>query len=177
MAKNVRKPTRDVQLDDIISNQILGTDGDVLALVLKIHLALEAILIEIIRSFETEKTALGLNFPGKTKRLVEQGLINASDKTAFDRVNDVRNDFAHTFAHQFTLTDALALARDLEGQGIDFSDSAGHYSEAEATEYYDGLEGILEEIGWCVLFHAAYLLMEAGGRDIFGAAPTQLQSP
>jgi len=71
MAKPVRKPTGDVQLDDIISNQILGTDSDVLALVLRIHLALEAILIELIRLSEIETKALGLDFLGKTQRLAE----------------------------------------------------------------------------------------------------------
>ena len=28
--------------------------------------------------------------------------------------------------------------------------------------------GVLEEVGWRILFHAAYCLSETGGRDIFG---------
>lgn len=93
-------------------------------------------------------------------------------KDAFDRFNDVRNDFAHQFGHPFSLADALALARELEGQGIDFSDFAGHYSEVEATAYYGSTEGILSEIGWCLLSHAGFLLEQAGGRDVFSGVPS-----
>ena len=91
----------------------------------------------------------------------------------FDKINEIRNDAAHIFGHQITISSALALARDLESLGVDFSDSMGHYSEEEAVEYYDGLRGILAEIGWCVLFHAATILQEAGGRDIFAARETE----
>lgn len=165
----VRKPSRDVCLDDVIAGQWLGVDSDVLAVALKVHLALEAILIEIIRLFCTDEKVYRLSFPEKTKMLLEKGYIQSDDKKAFDRFNDFRNDFAHIFGHRVALADALSLASDLEGLGVDFSDSVGSYSEAEATEYYDGLFGVIEEIRWCITFHAAYILMEHGGRDIFSA--------
>lgn len=52
---------------------------------------------------------------------------------------------------------------------IDFPDSLCHYSEEEAGDYYGGTIDILAEIGWCLLFHAAWPLLSAGGRDIFSA--------
>ncbi|MEF3367021.1 hypothetical protein V3H18_10800 [Methylocystis sp. 9N] len=165
----MRKPSRDVQLDDIIAGQWIGVDSDALAIALKIHLALEAILIEMIRLFQPDDKIYKLSFPQKTEKLVQQGYILSADKSAFDRFNDFRNDFAHIFGHRVTLEYALALARDLEALGIDFSDSVGSYSEAEATEYYGGFFGVLEEIGWNILYHAAYNLRERGGRDIFEA--------
>lgn len=166
----MRKPSRAVELDDIISSQILGDDPEVIALVLKIHLALEAILIELLRLSDPSDKVYRLTFPAKTNALETEGLISSSDRAAFDCVNDFRNDFAHIFGHSVSLAETLALAHNIERRGVDFSDSAGHYSEKEATEYYGGILGILAEIGWCVLFHAAHLLMEAGGRDIFSAA-------
>lgn len=165
----MRKPSRAVELDDIISSQIIGDDPEVVALVLKTHLALEALLIEMIRLTRSDDKLYRLNFPDKSKWLVDHGVMSASDKAAFDRFNDFRNDIAHIFGHTITLADALKLARDLEADGVDFSDSAGHYSEGEAEEYYGGTEGVLAEIGWCILYHASFLLMEAGGRDIFGS--------
>lgn len=45
------KPARLVDLNDIISNEIIGDDPEVIALVMRIHLALEALLIETIRTF------------------------------------------------------------------------------------------------------------------------------
>lgn len=168
----MRKPSRSVELDDIISSQIIGDDPELIALALKIHLALEAILIEMLKTFDPSDKPYKLNFPGKTEALVGHGAISLDDQAAFDLFNDFRNDFAHIFGHSVSLSQTLALARALEAHGVDFSDSAGHYTDEQATEYYGGTIGILEEVGWCILFHAAHLLMEAGGRDIFSASAT-----
>ena len=162
----MRKPSRRVELDDIISNQILGDNPEVIALVLRIHLALEALLIELIRTFRTDDKIYRLSFPSKTELLEKQGLIDSKDRSAFDRLNEFRNDFAHIFGHRVTILEALRLARDLENDGVDFSDSIGHYTPEVATDYYGGMLGVLEEIGWCILFHAAYSLSQAGGREI-----------
>lgn len=166
----MRMPSRAVELDDIISSQIIGEDPEVIALVLKTHLALEAILIELYKVGDPGDQIYKLSFPAKTTALVKQAAITPSDKAAFDRFNDFRNDFAHIFGHSVTLGETLALARELEAVGVDFSDSAGRYSEAEATEYYGGTVGILGEIGWCLLFHAAHELTIRGGRDLFSVA-------
>jgi hypothetical protein len=171
VAKTVRSPARSVELDDIIAGGILGVDSTVVALVLKIHLALEALVIELIHLRESDSKLYKWNFPAKTDYLVKQGLIQLADKEAFDLFNDVRNDFAHIFGHPYTLGSALALAKELEANGVEFSDSVGHCSEAEAEEFYGGLDGVLTEIGWCLLFHAGYLLSDGGGRDISAASP------
>ncbi|QQV79406.1 hypothetical protein H5J25_20185 (plasmid) [Sphingomonas aliaeris] len=162
----MRRPSRRVELDDIISNQILGDDSEVIALVMKIHLALEAILLEFISTVRADDKIYRLSFPAKTELLEKHGLIDASDREAFDRFNDFRNDFAHIFGHRVSLEDALDLARDLEACGVEFSDSIGHYSPEEAARNYGDMIGVLEEVGWCILFHAGYLLFEAGGRSV-----------
>ena len=160
------KPARLVQLDDIISNQIIGDDPEIIALVMRIHLALEALIIETIRTFDVRESVYDLSFPGKTTLLANKGLISTGAKAAFDAFNKFRNSFAHIFGHKVTIQELLALARDLERQGIDFSDSIGHYPPETASVYYDGLEGILAEIGWCLLSDAAEYLRSAGGREI-----------
>lgn len=169
----VRRPSRAVELEDIISSEIIGDDPEIVSAVLNTHLALEAILIEMLGLLQAGETRFGSPFPAKTKWLQEQGILVNSDKAAFDRFNEFRNDLAHIFGHKTELVDVLKLARELESFGIDFSDSVGHYSEIEATEYYGGAVGVLAEIGWCILFHAAYILQEAGGRDIFSADATE----
>lgn len=165
----MRKPSRVVELEDIISSQIIGDDPEIISIVVKTHLALEAILIEALELLQAGKKAIQSSFPAKTEWLAAQNVIEVDDKKAFDHFNDFRNDLAHIFAHKVTLAEVLALARELEDFGVDFSDSVGLYSEDEANEYYDGIIGVLAEIGWCILFHAAWLLREAGGRDIFSA--------
>jgi hypothetical protein len=163
----MRKPSRSVQLDDIISSQIIGDDPEIIALVLKTHLALEALVIELASLSGSGEMIYKLSFPAKSDFLEKKGIIKPNDKAAFDRYNDFRNDIAHIFGHSITLVDALKLARDIESFGVDFSDSAGSYSEAEATEYYGGTVGILAEVGWCILFHASQILLDAGGRNVF----------
>lgn len=162
----MRKPSRQVDLNDIISGQILGDDPEVIVLVMKIHLSLEAILIEFISLKQSGDKIYRMPFPAKTEVLERLGLIQGSDREAFDRLNDFRNDFAHIFGHRVTLEDALALANDLESYGVDFSDSIGRYTAEEATVYYAGMIGVLEEVGWCILFHAGFLMFEARGRSI-----------
>lgn len=163
------KPSRLVELDDIISSQIIGDDPEVIALVMRIHLALDALIIEAILTFRTDDQVYILNFPAKTKVLLDQGLITAGAKAAYDRFNNFRNWFAHVFGHTVTVEELLTLARDLELCGIEFSDSVGHYSPEKASDSYGGLLGILAEIGWCLLFDASDNLRAAGGRDIAAA--------
>ena len=165
----MRKPSRAVELEDIISSNIIGDDPEVIAVVLKTHLALEAILIEMLRLTDPSDTPYKKNFPAKTRTLVNSRLLSEHDRTAFDRFNDFRNDLAHVFAHQLSLADTLKLARELEADGVDFSDSAGHSTEQQAIDSYGGTIGILTEIGWCLLCHAANCLSDAGGRDVFAA--------
>ncbi len=164
----MRKPSRQVELDDVIASSILGDDPEVIALVMKVHLALEAMLIEMISTFRSDDKIYRISFPNKTELLEQHGLIGTTDRLAFDRFNNFRNDFAHIFGHEVSLDAALTLARELEKNGVEFSDSLGHYSLEQAIEYYEGLLGVLTEIGWCILYHAASLLIEVGGRDIFG---------
>ena len=165
----MRKPSRAVELGDIISSQIIGDDPVIVALVLKTHLALEALLIELVLLSRTDDKLYRMSFPDKTEWLLAGRVIEAGDRKAFDRFNDFRNDIAHVFGHVISCADALKLARDLESDGIDFSDSLCSYSDAEAAEHYGGTEGILAEIGWCLLFQAGEILMKSGGRNIFSS--------
>ena len=50
----MRRSSRAVELDDIISSQIIGNDRDIIAIVMKAHLALEALMQKMIRSFRTD---------------------------------------------------------------------------------------------------------------------------
>jgi len=165
----VRSPTRLVQLNDIMSSEILKDGDEALALILKVHLALEALLIEALHLNADATVPIPRSFPEKTKKLVEKQLLRSHDETAFNRFNEFRNDVAHTFGHVVSVKTVLELARYLEDHGIEFSDSIGCVSEEEAVTTYGGVIGVLAEIGWCLLFQAGFRLSEAGGRDIFSA--------
>ena len=165
----MRSPLRLVELNDIISSEILRDGDEALALILRVHLALEALLIEALYLNAPPAIRIPRSFPDKTKELSEKQLLSGDDEIAFNRFNDFRNDVAHTFGHVVTIRMVLDLARHLEDLGVDFSDSVGRVSEQEALTEWGGVVGILAEIGWCLLFHAGWRLSEAGGRDIFSA--------
>ncbi len=120
-----RRPSREVELDDIIWHGVLDGADNAIDVLLKIHLALDAILIEFIEPSQNSDDFLRWSFPKKTKYLAELGRILPTDKQAFDKLNDFRNDAAHIFGHQLTVATALKLARELEALGVDFSELYG----------------------------------------------------
>ena len=164
----MRMPIREVRITDIISSSIIGDDPDTIAIALMSHLALEAIIIEIIQVNFPEKNLEDIrSFPSKTTFLLENGLISNSDKNAFDIFNDFRNDLAHIFGYKLTLDKLRLLCFKLNSNGIDFTDPIYNYSEIQLMEYYNNIPAILSEVGWCVLFHASQILSDSGGRDLF----------
>ncbi|MEO0922767.1 MAG: hypothetical protein AAFY09_08350, partial [Pseudomonadota bacterium] len=156
-----------VALDDIVWQGVLDGQDDAIDVILKIHLALEALLIEMIELTEPQSRPWKWSFPKKLQFLVDKGVLRDNDQRAFGLINDARNDVAHVFGHRFSVSTALRLISSLEHEGIDFSDSPANYDEETAAEYYDGLRGILADMGWNVLHHASWLLAESGGRDVF----------
>ena len=90
-----RRPAREVELDDIIWEGVLGGADDALDVLLKTHLALEALLIEMIALSQTKDDYLRWSFPKKTEFLKSTNHIGLSDKQAFDKINDARNDATH----------------------------------------------------------------------------------
>ncbi|MBO6835959.1 MAG: hypothetical protein JJ878_13145 [Alphaproteobacteria bacterium] len=171
-----RGPKRLVELEDIVWEAVLDSREPILDAVLHTHLALEALLIEMLEPGLNSRAALRASFPDKTKRLVNTKRITENQKIAYDRLNDARNDIAHTFGLSIDAEWLLQLARDLEAAGIDFSDSMGHYTVEEALEYHNGFRGLMAEICWCVLYDAGYTLMELGGRDIFSATDRRTEN-
>ncbi|MHB8283645.1 MAG: hypothetical protein ACYDD1_03120 [Caulobacteraceae bacterium] len=159
------KAARPVGLDDIISSAFVD-DGSLLGPTLRGHLALQALLVELIQVRVPSDSAWDLNFPGHTQKAVDLGLLPPHLKPALDRFNRFRNTFAHVFGHAVAVEDVHALARELEGHGVDFSDSLGNRPLNDAVSNYGGDLGILQEILWCLCFEIAHALMEAGGRDL-----------
>ncbi|PIB90501.1 hypothetical protein [Caulobacter sp. FWC2] len=160
------KAARAVGLDDIMSSAFVD-DGSLLGPALKGHLAIQALLVELIQIRIPGDSAWELNFPAQTKKAVELGLLPTHLKLGLDSFNRFRNAFAHVFGHQVPVEDVHALARELEGYGVDFSDSVGNRPLKDAVSDYSGDLGLLQEVLWCLCFEVAFALMQAGGRDLF----------
>ena len=161
------KASRAVGLDDILSSAF-ADDGSLLGPTLKGHLAIQALMVELIQTRSPGDGAWNLSFPGQTQKAVDLGLLTPETKTALDKFNRFRNTFAHVFGYEVPVADVHALAGELETLGVDFSDSVGHRPLNDAVADYGEL-GILQEILWCLCFEVATALGEAGGRDVFAA--------
>ncbi len=169
----MRRPARSVTLDDIFSGILLNEDDpELITLVIKVHLALEAMLIELHQTKSSDKLEfLRLNFPHKTRRLVKMDLLAMEDKRAFDRINDFRNDVAHVWGHRVDFERVGLLARALAGDGVDFDNDLGDLSDEDIYEFNVAPFNVFEKIGVGVLLHAAVILADADGRDLFAVAP------
>ena len=163
-----RQAVRAVGLDDIIGN-ILHDDGPLLALTLRAHLSLEALLVELINTVEPGDHVWKWNFPTKTDKAVQHGLVRSELKVALDRLNDFRNDFGHIFGHSVGLIQVHALAQDIGPLAFDAFEGVDLSSIEETAESYGGDLGILTELLWTLGFELASELMERGGRDVFAA--------
>lgn len=161
-----RKARRSVTLDDIMTSSFLTNEQSLIDPTLRGHLALEALLVELIQLKNPGERAWKFSFPDKTEFLYNQGLIGGDLKSALDTFNNFRNDFAHIFGYAVTFSDIHSLARKLEADGVDFSDSVGHLPEAVALEWYGDEQILLAEILWCLLYEIACALEEAGGRNL-----------
>lgn len=85
-----------------------------------------------------------------------------------NRFNDFRNDFAHVYGYRVDLGDVARLVRYLAGDGIDFDDVFGDYSDIDVELLYGYPYRAAEAVGYGLLSHVAILLYAAGGRDILG---------
>lgn len=164
----VRKALRSVRFDDIISTAFTD-DRSLLNPTLRGHLVIEALLVELIGLVKSQDDVWKWTFPQKTRFAIDQGIIEPYLKKALDRFNEFRNDFAHIFGYQPDSARVHELARQLEEDGVDFSDSVGAQPLPEALHNYDGESGILQEVLWCLAYEVAYRLAERGGRDLFSA--------
>ena len=113
-----------------------------LELILVGHLVVEALLVELIQLDLASDQPWKWTFPKKVEHCVSKGLVDAARKTVYLRLNDIRNDFAHSLGHR------------LENRSL-------------SEEWY-GLEGVLTEVLNEMYLELAYSLHENGGPDRTG---------
>ncbi|RIJ25594.1 hypothetical protein D1227_04545 [Henriciella mobilis] len=163
----VRKASRLVALDDIVSSAF-DDEELLISPVLRGHLVVEALLVELILTSEHDENSVWRwSFPKKTEFAADNALMPAQLKKALDLLNDFRNDIAHIFDHQVSAEQVHKLAKDLEHHGVEFSDSLGNRPFEDVVADYDGICGMLYELLWCLSFEVAQCLLSAGGRDLF----------
>lgn len=135
-----------------------------LELVLRGHLVIEALLVELIQLQVANDRPWKWDFPSKVRWCVDKSLIPAERESCYLHFNDIRNDFAHILGHELTFDDLHDLLVDMAQAGYDFSDDT-IYSDRELSEKWYGMEGALQEIINEFYFELAFSLHDHGGPD------------
>ena len=157
----MRKPARPPTFEDYLQ----GHSGmDLVAQIIRGHLAIEALLIEIIRLRQPGDDVYKTRFPEKTAACVEHGFIGDSEKEALDSINDLRNDCAHILGHSLGYPQIFRILGIMGNSAIDFSDDRV-WSDQKVLEQDYGIEGGVWEILHNAYHYLAYILSDNGGPD------------
>jgi hypothetical protein len=101
---------------------------DPLAMVIRAHLYVEAVLIRHVETamVNTKRSDIdNLNFPTKVKRAVTAGKVDSSDAVALTALNRLRNRFAHNLTAQLQEQDELDLYNALSKRQRTIAESLG----------------------------------------------------
>jgi hypothetical protein len=146
---------------------VIDTDDQRLVTVLKGHLVIEALLVELLELHVPVDAPWKWNFPTKTAKCIEFGLITTRQAEALNELNDIRNDFAHVLGQRLGFERAFGMVRKAASAGFDFSDDTIHQDEVKSKEWYD-TDGCIVEALNSFYFDLAMLLLEKGGPDRTG---------
>lgn len=137
-----RKPKIEPTFDYHLSSAF--KDEEIMALVLKGHLVIEAMLGKIL-----EKAGFGdeiWRWPFPTK--VEKTIFNSSmPKWVGDicnDINDIRNDYCHSLGHEITFSEAYCHIQKWSSLGLEYTDETIYSDRSESENIY-GVEGIITE--------------------------------
>lgn len=145
----------------------LSQNDELLVTVLKGHLVIEALLVELIQLKISNDQPWRWNFLQKIDWCVKEGYISAQKGVALKAFNDIRNDFAHVLGHQLAFDQVFTVAQQLGEAGFDFSDKT-IYTDRELSKHEYGIDGAIIDILNTIFFDLAFTLMENGGHDHSG---------
>lgn len=140
---------------------------DILVLVLKGHLVIEALLVELIQLTENSDQPWRWNFPNKVNKCIELNYLTAEMGAALLNLNDLRNDLAHILGNSITFDRVFELAQKVGNAGFDFSDETIYRDKQQSEKYY-GIFGVLMDILNSIYFDLSFILYENGGGNRLG---------
>ncbi|MDC7697242.1 hypothetical protein [Vogesella indigofera] len=145
----------------------IDNDDQCLVTVLKGHLVVEALLVELLELHVPADTPWKWNFPTKTTKCVEFGLITTSQAEALNELNNIRNDFAHVLGQRLGFGRVFGLVQKAAAAGFEFTDDTIHQDEVKSKIWYD-TDGCIVEVLNSFYSDLAMLLLEHGGPDRIG---------
>ena len=140
------------------------TKGQPVELILVGHLVVEALLVEIINLTIKGDKPWKWSYPDKVAHCLKLGLIDAKQQATLLRLNEIRNDFAHSLGHTLNFDDVFAYVKEMAAAGYEFSDTTIYEDKSLSEEWY-GFDGVIIEILNELYFGLAEVLATNGGSD------------
>ncbi|BAY42124.1 glycyl-tRNA synthetase subunit alpha (plasmid) [Nostoc sp. NIES-2111] len=159
---------RKAKLPPSFWHYVAQTDQEeILVLVLKGHLVIEALLVELIQLTENSDQPWRWNFPSKVKKCIELNYLTTDMGDALLNINDLRNDLAHILGHSITFDRVFELAQKVGNAGFAFSDETIYLDKQQSEDWY-GIFGVLMDILNSIYFDLGSILYNNGGENRLG---------
>lgn len=138
----VRKPKIEPTFDYHLSSAF--KDEDILSLVLKGHLVIEAMLGKILEKAGFGEEIWRWPFPTKVEKTIANSPMPQWVGDICNDINDIRNDYCHSLGHEVSFSEAYGHVQRWSSLGLEYTDETIYSDAAESEEIY-GVEGILTE--------------------------------
>jgi len=112
------------------------------------HLVIENLLVEAIKTqlkVPCEFNPYSLSYPEKVGLCISQRIIPTNKKSAYLKLNTLRNKFSHQLNYELTFDEVFEYAKEMNLAGFCFSDDTIHKNKDSAKEMYD-VELTIDEI-------------------------------
>lgn len=138
----VRKPKIEPTFDFHLSSAF--KDEDILVLVLKGHLVIEAMFGKILEKASFGEEIWRWPFPTKVEKAIANSPMPQWVGDICNDINDIRNDYCHSLGHEVSFSEAFSHVQKWSSLGLEYTDETIYSDAAESEEIY-GVKGILTE--------------------------------
>lgn len=137
----MRKPKIKPKIDYHIS---INPDVELLVLVLKGHLVLDAMISMILQHYGYKEEIWKWSFPKKIAECLKVSPMQPWLADICIDINNIRNDYCHSLGHEIMFDEAFVLVNKWSKLGLDYSDEGIYQDKNYSSECYC-VDGIIEE--------------------------------
>ena len=139
---SMRKPKIEPTFDYHLSSAF--SDEDILGLILKGHLVIEAMLGKILCHCGFGEEIWRWSFPRKIEQCKKNSSFPVWVAQICIDINEIRNDYCHSLGHVLSFDEAFDHVQKWSSLGLEYTDETIFENKPESEEIY-GVEGILTE--------------------------------
>ncbi|MFA7818603.1 hypothetical protein [Aeromonas dhakensis] len=141
-------------------------DDDIISLILKGHLVIEAMLGKILEKSGFGEEIWRWPFPAKVEKSIANSPLPQWVGDICNDLNEIRNDYCHSLGHELTFSNAYSYVVKWNSLGLEYTDETIYSNFSESEECY-GVEGILTETISNTIDEINYVFGKIGLRETY----------